>query len=89
MDEKNAFIANYDSGHVPWASAAESRDSAQPPDSKVAYGWSAGEQPPHSVFNWWQNRVDSRLDKLEANIAYLVHQIDQLTTLAEKELDMA
>ena len=48
-----------------WATGATS--ILEPSDGKKAQGWVPGEQPPASIFNYWQNLVHEWITWLDAN----------------------
>lgn len=63
------FLEEYKSPYVVWASKALEVDIAAPSTDKILQGW-AIEKPKHNYFNWHAHRTDTRLDALEAKVAY-------------------
>jgi hypothetical protein len=52
--------------HPDWATDAT--NNVEPPSGKVAVGWVAGEEPPASWFNWWQNLVGLWIRWFDTNV---------------------
>lgn len=67
--------------HKAWGAEADPADMVAPPQEKVGQGWVA-ERPPHTTFNWHQNRTDLRLEELEARVAWLGRMLEQSTAAA-------
>ena len=68
------FKKGYTSSYPIWAATATTRDSKTPGDTKIKQGWVI-EKPSHATMNFWQKRTDTRLEELEAKVAWLVSEL--------------
>lgn len=71
---REEFLEEFRSGYPVWGSKAMPSDMGKPSSERILQGWVV-ERPPHTLFNWHMHRTDTRLDALEARVAWLEQQL--------------
>ena len=80
---REEFLNEYQSSYVSWAAQAEDAHIKEPTEARINSGWVV-EQPKHTYFNWHMHRTDSRLQELEAKVAWLEKCLaEQIATCEE------
>ncbi len=79
---KEEFTAQYkeNTDELVWASRCDPAERQKPDAARIVTGWTV-EKPGHRLFNWLFHRSDTRILELEATVAWLEAELEEIRAL--------